>query len=89
MAIRRSLFAIRHRFPEADVHGLCQRFAGGAVSLYSCLFTLKVLTLVLPNPPSPRSFGIIGLGGNSRQVFEFKGLIGKVFHNQRLRLSKS
>ena len=40
-------------------------------------------------PPSPRSFGIIGLGGKFHQVFEFKGLAGKVFQNQRLRLSKS
>src|ERR1019366_7780562 len=40
-------------------------------------------------PLPPRSFGIIELGGNSRQIFEFKGLTGKVFQNQRLRLSKS
>jgi hypothetical protein len=33
-------------------------------------------------PPPPRSFGIIGLGGNSSQVFEFKGLTAKVFENQ-------
>ena len=35
-------------------------------------------------PPSPRSFGIIELGGKSRQVFGFKGLIGKVFRNKDL-----
>src|SRR5271157_6333419 len=35
-------------------------------------------------PPSPRSFGIIGLGGKSRQVFGFKGLIGKVSRNKDL-----
>jgi hypothetical protein len=35
-------------------------------------------------PPLPRSFGIIGLGGKSRQVFGFKGLTGKVFRNKDL-----
>jgi hypothetical protein len=35
-------------------------------------------------PPLPRSFGIIGLGGKSRQVFGFKGVIGKVFRNKDL-----
>src|SRR5271157_2552873 len=35
-------------------------------------------------PPSPRSIGIMGLGGKSRQVFGFKGLIGKVFRNKGL-----
>jgi hypothetical protein len=40
-------------------------------------------------PPFFLSFGIKDLGGGSRQVFGFKGLAGKVFKNQRLRLSKS
>ena|SRR5208337_1093646 len=39
--------------------------------------------------PLPRSFGIKDLGGISRQIFEFKGLAGKVFKNQRLKLSRS
>ena len=38
-----------------------------------------------PSPyPLPRSFGILDLGGGHRQVFEFKGLAGKVFKNQRV-----
>jgi len=40
-------------------------------------------------PPFFRSFGIKDLGGGARQVFGFKGLAGKVFKNQRLRLPKS
>jgi hypothetical protein len=43
------------------------------------LFTWKVVTYLLP---SPLSIGIIGLGGNSRKIFEFKGLIAKIFINQ-------
>src|ERR1035441_4380689 len=34
--------------------------------------------------PSHRAFGIIDLGRNSRQVFGFKGLTGKVFWNKDL-----
>ncbi len=30
------------------------------------------------------SFGIIGLGKESRKIFEFKGLIGKIFQNKDL-----
>jgi hypothetical protein len=37
----------------------------------------------LRTPLPPRSFGIMGLGNNSRQVFGFKGLAGKVFINHR------
>jgi hypothetical protein len=33
-------------------------------------------------PSSPVAIGIIGLGGNSRKIFGFKGLIAKVFENQ-------
>jgi len=33
-----------------------------------------------PYPPSPLPFGIMGLGKNSRKIFEFKGLIGKKFY---------
>jgi hypothetical protein len=40
-------------------------------------------------PPQSRSIGIRDLGGSHRQVFGFKGLTGKVFMNQRLKLSKS
>ncbi len=40
-------------------------------------------------PLPPRSFGIIVLGGDSRQIFGFKGVAGKVFQNQQLTLSKS
>jgi len=39
-------------------------------------------------PPSPRSFGIIELGGNSRKIFEFKGVIWKIFRNKELRAKK-
>jgi hypothetical protein len=46
------------------------------------LFTWKVVTHMLPTPPPPLSIGIIGLGGNSRKIFEFKGLIAKIFINQ-------
>jgi hypothetical protein len=42
-----------------------------------------------PLPPFFRSFGIKDLGGGSRQVFGFKGLAGKVFKNQCLKLSRS
>jgi hypothetical protein len=31
-----------------------------------------------------RSFGIIGLGGNSRQIYGFKGVIRKIFRNKEL-----
>jgi hypothetical protein len=31
-----------------------------------------------------RSFRIIGLGENSRKIFEFKGLIRKIFRNKDL-----
>jgi len=44
----------------------------------------EVINPCLLLPPPPRFIGIIGLGGNSRQVFEFKGLIGKVFRNKDL-----
>jgi hypothetical protein len=40
--------------------------------------------LVRQKKPSPRSFGIIGLGEKSRQIFEFKGLIRKIFRNKEL-----
>jgi hypothetical protein len=40
-------------------------------------------------PPLPPAIGIISLGGKSRKIFEFKGLIGKIFRNKDLRLSKS
>jgi hypothetical protein len=36
----------------------------------------------LNTPPPPLSIGIMGLGGNSRKIFEFKGLIAKIFINQ-------
>ena len=36
-------------------------------------------------PPSPLSIGIIELDGNSRKIFGFKGLIGKIFRNKDLR----
>src|ERR1019366_5179490 len=34
--------------------------------------------------PLPRSNGIMGLGRNSRQIFGFKGLRGKIFRNKEL-----
>jgi hypothetical protein len=36
-----------------------------------------------------RPFGIMGLGENSCQIFEFKGLIGKIFRNKDLEASFS
>jgi hypothetical protein len=36
------------------------------------------------SPPPPGSIGIIGLGRKSRKIFEFKGLIGKIFRNKDL-----
>src|ERR1035437_2551682 len=51
--------------------------------LFSDYYSVGINQLVLA-PPSPRSFGIIELGGKSRQVFGFKGLIGKVFRNKDL-----
>ena len=33
-------------------------------------------------PPPPLAIGIIGLGGNSGQIFDFKGVTAKVFENQ-------
>jgi len=35
-------------------------------------------------PPHPLSIGIIELGGKSRKIFEFKGLIRKIFRNKDL-----
>jgi hypothetical protein len=59
--------------------------------LFVCfrLLTLKAITIEYGYPPPPLAIGIIGLGGNYRQIFEFKGVIGKVFINQGVRLSKS
>jgi hypothetical protein len=48
------------------------------------MFTLEVLTRVYYYPPPPRSFGILGLGRNSRKIFGFKGLIRKIFRNKEL-----
>src|ERR1035437_9054240 len=50
------------------------------------MFTPKVLTRVYHYPPPPLSSGIIELGGNSRKIFEFKGLIWKIFRNKDLAL---
>jgi hypothetical protein len=38
---------------------------------------------------SPRSIGIMGLGGKSRQIFGLKGLICKIFRNKELAASYS
>ena len=35
-------------------------------------------------PPPPRSFGIIELQAKTRKIFEFKGLIRKIFRNKDL-----
>jgi len=56
------------------------------------LFVRKLLVtcLILGGAPlPPRSIGIIELGGKSRQVFEFKRLIGKVFRNKDLGLQRA
>ena len=48
-------------------------------------FVSSVYWLVLAGvPPSPRYIGIIGLGRDSREIFEFKGLIRKIFWNKEL-----
>ncbi len=69
------------RNPESP---FCLQKNGTIVRQSRLLATREVTT-----PPSPRSFGIMGLGKNSRKIFEFKGLTGKVFENQSFRLSKS
>jgi len=43
----------------------------------------EVLTYISPYP-LPLSIGIIGLGGNSRKIFEFEGLIRKISRNKDL-----
>src|SRR5208282_1528587 len=48
------------------------------------LFTHELLTRVYYHPPPPRSFGIKELGSNSSKIFDFKGLIGKIFRNKDL-----
>jgi hypothetical protein len=40
--------------------------------------------VIYPLPPPPLAIGIMGLGGNSRKIFESKGLIAKFFENQSL-----
>src|SRR6266849_8239417 len=52
----------------------------------SSLFALGLLTSIVRgiHPPLPRSCGIIELGRKFRQVFGFKGLVGKVFRNKDL-----
>jgi hypothetical protein len=52
-------------------------------SLWSGLFTPKVLSGVTIFFIS-RSFRIIYLAGNSFQIFEFKGVIRKIFRNKEL-----
>ena len=37
-----------------------------------------------PRPPSIVAIGIMGLGRNSRKIFGFKGLKGKIFRNKDL-----
>src|ERR1019366_3086588 len=54
-------------------------------SFYSCLFTPEDTNQCFKGtPPPPRSFGIMGLDGKSRKIFEFKGLICKIFRNKDL-----
>ncbi len=50
------------------------------------LFTHELLTRIYYYPPPPRCFGIIELGRNSRKIFGFKGVIGKIFRNKDLAL---
>jgi len=52
------------------------------------IYSLGINPCLLP-PCPPRSFGIIGLGGKSRKIFEFKGLIRKIFRNKDLGVSNS
>src|ERR1019366_8175016 len=47
------------------------------------IYSLGINPCLLP----PRSFGIIGLGGKSRKIFEFKGVIWKIFRNKDLGVS--
>src|ERR1700692_3014319 len=71
----------------SDIRRMCCRPLGRipAPSCYSRFGTPYLLPSTGGYPPSPLSIGISGLGGNSRQIFEFKGLIAKIFENQRLR----
>ena len=74
----------RNRFVE----GRASSPAGGCEALERFLF-LPVYSeynnqLVWGYPPPPLSIGIIGLGGKSRKIFEFKGLIRKIFRNKDL-----
>jgi hypothetical protein len=43
---------------------------------------LRILPVSTLPPLPPLSIRIMGLGGNSRKIFEFKGVIGKIFINQ-------
>jgi hypothetical protein len=70
------------------VAGNASKKSNGGVACWFLVLALAALVLsvywllLVGYPPPPRSFGIIGLGGNSSQVFEFKGLTAKVFENQ-------
>src|SRR5208282_620489 len=61
--------------------------ASDLFSLSSCcgaILELRLAKIASGVPPSPLSIGIMGLGRKSRQIFGFKGLIGKVFRNKHL-----
>src|SRR5208283_397468 len=61
----------------ADVSG----GAGAVIDSFFRLFTSWYCGGGYP-PSLPRSFGIMELEKSCRQVFEFKGLVYKVFENQ-------
>src|SRR5271157_2098273 len=82
--VRLSVCGRRSVFISPPGHRLTVRFSGSG-ALPESVNSLGNNQLVWVGvPPSPRSFGIIGLGGKSRQVFGFKGLIGKVSRNKDL-----
>ena len=56
--------------PEIDAAAKVKKSSEGA---------LPTLNHGIPTSPSPRSFGIKDLEGESRQVFEIKRVTGKVF----------
>jgi len=62
---------------------LCQQFDACLWSLLF-LFTFETTDVSAPKKITPRSFGIIELDKKSGKIFEFKGLICKIFRNKDL-----
>jgi hypothetical protein len=68
-----SRFSVLGQVRNASVLGCLKSLSSYSEGINPCLL-----------PPPPRSIGIIGLGRNSSQIFEFKGLIRKIFRNKDL-----